>query len=371
MKVLHVYRTYFPETQGGGEEVIRQICENTQTHGIESRVLTLTGESKNDIIKSGEAEIYRFHRTFEISSCGVSISALLNYDSLTDWADIIHYHYPWPFADLLHFKRPINKPTIMTYHSDIVRQQGLLKLYRPLMNKFLMDVDCIVATSKNYVSSSTILKQYKDKVEVIPIGINNACYPTIGEKRLSDLRSKVGEDFFLFIGVLRYYKGLRYLLDAIYNTNLNCVVVGSGPEEKNLRRQAARLNLNNVTFLGQIDDKDKVGLIKLCRAIVLPSHLRSEAFGVTLVEGAMYGKPLISTDIGTGTSYINKNGETGFVVPPADADALRHAMLRLAEEPHLASDFGSAACLRYNDLFTGREMGERYADLYYKLKNVA
>ncbi|MEJ2613012.1 MAG: glycosyltransferase, partial [Candidatus Thiodiazotropha sp.] len=106
---------------------------------------------------------------------------------------------------------------------------------------------------------------------------------------------------------------------------------------------------------------------RLCRAVVFPSHLRSEAFGVTLLEGAIHSKPLISTEIGTGTSYINIDGESGFVVPPADAKSLREAMLRLAQDEALAQRMGRAARQRYETLFTGRVMGERYVGLYKRL----
>ena len=67
-------------------------------------------------------------------------------------------------------------------------------------------------------------------------------------------------------------------------------------------------------------------MFELCFAVLFPSHLRSEAFGISLLEGAMYGKPLISSEIGTGTTYINIDKETGLVVPPSDPIALREAM---------------------------------------------
>ena len=61
-----------------------------------------------------------------------------------------------------------------------------------------------------------------------------------------------------------------------------------------------------------------MALLALSYAILFPSHLRSEAFGISLLEGAMFGKPLISSEIGTGTTYINIDGKTGVVVPPSD-----------------------------------------------------
>jgi len=367
IRVLHIYRTYFPDTQGGLEEVIRQICLNTLDHGVDSRVFTLSIETDPAVIERDEAEVYRFHRTFEVASCGVAVGALAGFKRLVDWADIIHYHFPWPFGDLLHFSGRVRKPSLVTYHSDIVRQKGLLWIYRPLMRAFLSRVDAIVPTSQSYFASSEELGRYGEKVEVIPIGLDDGTYPKVSEQELSSVSSHEGTGFFLFVGVLRYYKGLHILLDALQGTSLKCVVVGAGPVEHELKQQATRLGLDNVRFLGRVGDTEKVALMKLCRAVVFPSHLRSEAFGVTLLEGAMFGKPLISTEIGTGTSYINLDGETGFVVPLADSVALRNAMLKLDLDNQLAARMGGAARARYESEFTGRLMGERYANLYERL----
>jgi rhamnosyl/mannosyltransferase len=366
MKVLHVYRTYFPDTQGGLEEVIRQICRNTQIHGVESRVFCLSAAGQS-VITREEAQVHRYHKTWEVASCGVSLSALSGFKYLVAWADIVHYHFPWPFADLLHLLAQVKKPTVVTYHSDIVRQQGLLKLYRPLMRQFLGQVDCIVATSPNYAASSEELIRFADKVEVIPIGLDEASYPPAQDETTEAIKSRCGQGFFLFIGVLRYYKGLHILLEAIRHTDLRVVIAGFGSIETELRTQAKQLGLENVQFLGYVSDGEKIALIQLAKAIVFPSHLRSEAFGVTLLEGAMFGRPLISTEIGTGTSYVNIHGVTGLVVPPADDEALRQAMLRLDTDARLSEELGRGALQRYLQLFTGKLMGENYVQLYRKL----
>jgi rhamnosyl/mannosyltransferase len=367
MKVLHVYRTYFPDTQGGLEEVIRQICRNTLAEGVESRVFTLSPQAGHSVVLREEADVYRYHRTFEVASCGVSVTALAGFKRLVAWADIVHYHFPWPFADMLHVLAAVKKPSVLTYHSDVIRQKKLLMLYGPLMRHFLKQIHCIVATSDNYVASSGQLQDFKNKVEIIPIGLDDNSYLQPTEAALAAARARCGEGFFLFIGVLRYYKGLHILLEAIQNTDLQVVIVGMGPIEDELRGQAEQLGLNNVQFLGYVGDEEKIALIQLAKAIVFPSHLRSEAFGVTLVEGALFGKPLISAEIGTGTSYVNVHNETGFVVPPADPEQLRLAMLRLHEDGLLARQLGSAARQRYERLLTGQKMGQSYARLYRRI----
>jgi rhamnosyl/mannosyltransferase len=167
--------------------------------------------------------------------------------------------------------------------------------------------------------------------------------------------------------VLRYYKGLHILLQAAQGTGYPVVIVGAGPIECELKAEAAQLGLTNVHFLGYVSEADKAALLAACYAVVFPSHLRSEAFGVSLLEGAMYGKPMISSEIGTGTTYVNIGGETGLVVPPADSGALRQAMLHLWEHPDQAAEMGQRAHVRYLSHFTADKMCESYADLYRRL----
>ena len=180
-------------------------------------------------------------------------------------------------------------------------------------------------------------------------------------------RDKVGEDFFLFVGALRYYKGLDILLHAAGYPTRKFVIAGSGFLEKELQAKVRERRLDNVHFVGQVSEEDKVALFKLCRAVVFPSYLRSEAFGITLLEGAMFGKPLISAEIGTGTSYINRDGHTGLVIPPNDPQALCDAVERLATDRELSERFGRNARARYHELFTAERYGKSYTALYERL----
>jgi rhamnosyl/mannosyltransferase len=184
---------------------------------------------------------------------------------------------------------------------------------------------------------------------------------------IEKVRRVHGEDFFLFVGVLRHYKGLDYLLEASRGESFRVVIAGEGPEGERLRRKAARMGLHNVSFAGHVPDQVKMALFKLCRAVVMPSHLPAEAFGISLAEGAMMGKPLVCCEVGTGTTYVNRHGETGLVVPPADASALRRALRLLARDDELTRRFGEGARARFESHLSFTVMGRRYASLYREL----
>ena len=370
MRILHFYKTYYPDTVGGVEQVINQLARACVHFGIQTDVLSLSAEGGSSTIELDGHRVHRVKRTFDMASTGFSLAAFSRFKELAKQADLIHYHYPWPFMDLVHFATQVNIPTVVTYHSDIIRQKNLLKLYRPLKNRFLGSVDHIVATSPNYIDSSSVLDRYREKTSVIPIGLDKTTYPKASAEALAKWRERFGERFFLFVGVLRYYKGLHVLLEALKDTPYPVVIVGSGPLETALKAQADKLQLEHVHFTGILHNEDKTALLELCYAVVFPSHLRSEAFGISLLEGAMYGKPMISCEIGTGTSFINIDKQTGLVVRPGDAMAFRDAMRFLWENPLVAEKMGIEAEKRYLALFTAHQMAAGYAELYENILTI-
>ncbi|SDS93493.1 glycosyltransferase family 4 protein [Pseudomonas prosekii] len=367
MRVLHFYKTSMPDTVGGIEQVIFQLCESCAQQGIEGQVLSLSSDPTPPVVQVGHHEVHRAKLDLQFASTGFSLSVFKKFRELAAEADVVNYHFPWPFMDVVHFASGTRKPSVVTYHSDIIRQKTLLKLYRPLMNRFLASADRIVAASPNYLHTSDVLQKFQDKTRVITYGLDKSGYPQPDTARMADWRQKLGDKFFLFVGVMRYYKGLHILLDALKEVDYPVVIVGAGPLEIELHAQAQALGLRNIHFLGRLGDEDKVALLQLSYAIVFPSHLRSEAFGISLLEGAMYGKPMISSEIGTGTSYININNETGLVVPPSNPQAFREAMRTLWENPLLAAQMGAKAEARYRQLFTAEEMGRKWSALYQEL----
>lgn len=364
MRVLHVYKAYLPESVGGIEQVIFQLCESLHAQGIQSEVLTLSPTPHQAPTHMGNHKVHRVRQDFYVASTGFSLSLLKRLKNLASQVDLVHYHFPWPFMDILHFAARIGKPYVVSYHLDIVRQKWLLRLYRPLMMRFLDGAARVIAASPNYMESSKVLTHLRDKVEVITYGLEKSSYPRPEAQRLQHWRTRLGGDFFLFVGVMRYYKGLHVLLEAAKGADFPVVIVGTGPLEAELRTRARSMGLTNVHFVGAVNEADKVALLHLCSAMVLPSHLRSESFGISLLEAAMFGKAMISCEIGGGTSYINQHGQTGLVVPPSNPIALRSAMDELWLNPNKVESMGRKAQQRYWEVFTAEQMAIDVAKLY-------
>jgi len=367
LKILHFYKTSIKDSNGGTEQFMHQLILGGQKIGIEAEILTLSPDGKDDCDQSLGYNIYRIPRQFEIASNSISLAAFRKFTELGLNADIIHYHFPWPFMDVVHFLTRVNKPSVVTYHSDIVKQKKLLKLYSPLMYQFLNSVDKIIATSENYYRTSEILQKFKSKVSIVPIGIDENSYEPIEKEQLDYWRNLLGGNFYLFVGALRYYKGLHFLIEAACDSTWPIVIAGTGPIEKELKKIIVERKLNNIFLLGSVSEKDKAILYTLCRAVVFPSYLRSEAYGITLVEASMYSKPMITAEIGTGTSYVNLHNITGIVVPPNDSKSLKLALNQLWNNDLLCKQLGDNARKHYEENLTAVKMSELYSYVYRDL----
>jgi glycosyltransferase involved in cell wall biosynthesis len=368
LSVLHVYRTYFPDPQGGMQEAIRQLCLATKAAGVANCIFSLSPHPHPAVIEYPEGRVVRARSWASPASCDLGgIDALVTFRRLAAQADVLHFLHPWPFADLLLALSGVKTPAVLTYVSDVVRQRWLGRAYAPLMWRTLGNMRAIVANSPVYARTSPVLSDpaIRDKVRVIPFGIVEESYPARGNEAIfARLGLTADEPYFLFIGVLRYYKGLHTLIEAAKQVRARVVIAGLGPEGEKLRALADQPATANVLFAGQVSNEEKVALLKRCRATVLPSYLRSEAYGMVLVEASLFGRPLVSCEIGTGTSYVNAHGESGLVVPPENPVALAEALNALLQNPHLAESLGRGARARYERLFSGPALGRAYADLF-------
>jgi rhamnosyl/mannosyltransferase len=161
----------------------------------------------------------------------------------------------------------------------------------------------------------------------------------------------------LFVGRLVYYKGLDILLEAMSRFDGSLVIVGEGPLESELRLQVAERNLGQrVLFAGRIAEADLPAFYQACDVFVLPSTARTEAFGVVQIEAMAAGLPVVSTNLPTGVPWVNANGTSGLVVPPADAVALGDALRRLVEDPALRAQLGNGARRRAETMFSRERM---------------
>jgi len=165
-------------------------------------------------------------------------------------------------------------------------------------------------------------------------------------------------DYVLFVGRFRKYKGIQVLMDA-WNEfpDRRLIMVGGGPLENEVRRRIQKENLN-ILIVSNPSDHELVEFYQQARCLVLPSTLRSEAFGMVQTEAMACGIPVISTALSTGVPWVNASGVSGLVVQPGDSTALAAAVRQL-DDPLLHSKLAEGALDRAEHCFNAAELFTR------------
>src|SRR5690606_22553396 len=226
MRVLHYFRLSRPDSFGGVEQFIHQLSVATRAFGVSSHVLATADEPQAPTQRLDGHVVHQAPVGVRTAGAESAAEAALRFRGLAARVARVPSPFPWPFGDVTHLAFGRKVPSIASYHSDIVRQPTMLKLYSPLMHLFLGRVDRIVATSPNYVRTSPVLQRHRERVEVIPIGLDPASYPPPSPRRVAALKREHGRRSFLFVGMLRYYKGIHVLLDAVRHTDIPVVIAG-------------------------------------------------------------------------------------------------------------------------------------------------
>jgi glycosyltransferase involved in cell wall biosynthesis len=368
MHVVHVYKSYAP-TYGGMETYLQSLAEGQAECGI-----TVTALVVNDGHRTVH-ELYNGIRVTRVGRLG-GLSTAPWSPWLGGWlrtisasADLIHLHAPYIPLELGPLLLHRSKPFVVGYHADIVKQRVVARIHRPFLVQVLKRARLVSASTQSYVESSTVLKRFADKCRIIPYGVPLARFAPTPEVCAQAKRLREAHDsapIVLFVGQMRHYKGLDVLLSAVRDIpRARLLVVGSGAMEEAWRSHARACALDGrVVFLGECPDAVLRAAYRAADVLVLPSTNRAEAFGMVLLEGMANGLPVISTELGTGTSVINTDGETGLVVPPGQPGLLAAAINRILSDDELKARMGRAALARVSALFSREQMLDRTASFY-------
>ena len=170
----------------------------------------------------------------------------------------------------------------------------------------------------------------------------------------------------LFVGRMTVQKGLIYLLKAADALNGKLLLIGDGPLRKELQEYVKTRGLDGkVIFFGNMDNMEVKNYYHACDAFALPSI--QESFGMTLLEAMACGKPLVTTDLPTGVSYINQDGTTGFTVPSQSPRALARAVNALLQDRKMRVQMGMKGRERVKALFSKKIMAAKTLELYREI----
>jgi glycosyltransferase involved in cell wall biosynthesis len=320
--------------------------------GHEINVFTTAVDSKDSIEKYENITIYRYGTNFRIFNRNISFNML--FKSLKNEVDIVHVHLDESILAALLYAKRKKVPLVVTYHGDMIDTYGkfisktLVYFYNKLVNKLLSYADVTISPSECYIGESKFLGKYRDKVVVIPYGMNVEEFAISYTKEES--REKLGlsrnKNIILFVGVLGSHKGPDILIKAMQKiiksvSDVKLVFVGRGPLREELEIMSKKIGINeHVKFTGFIGSTFKKMLYyKSADIFVLPSTMRHESCGIVNLEAMACGVPIVASKIG-GVPDVVKDGENGLLVPPKDSEALADAIIYLLENEDVRDKMG-------------------------------
>jgi glycosyltransferase involved in cell wall biosynthesis len=362
LRVLHLGK-FYPPAKGGIETILKLVCERTAAE-VSNRVLVANHVPGSTVEMHGSIAVTRLPVVIKIGA--VAVCPTLPMQLARERADVVVLHEPNPMALLAYFlARPAGK-LIIWFHSEVIRPSWRYRLfYRPFLQFALARATRIIVASPTLASSAPQLREWESKCVVIPYGIDveEASAETV--LRAESIQADHARPIVLFVGRLVGYKGVQILLEAMRGVAAKALLVGDGPERAALQHKSESLGVaDRVAFLGEVTDGELAALYRACDVVVLPSVTRQEAFGVVQIEAMARGKPVISTDLGTGVAWVNQHGETGLVVPPRNADALHDAIQQLVSDPARCRTLGAAGTRRARSVFTVDRMTQSLLSLY-------
>jgi N-acetyl-alpha-D-glucosaminyl L-malate synthase BshA len=285
---------------------------------------------------------------------------------------LIHTHWLLPqglVGSLIY--RFLKVPHVATIHGsdlNIIKKHPLLY---PLCRFIVQNADSITVNS-SYMQQQLldVVPGYTAKVRIIPMGVDPEKISTVPvpDRKEYNQTGKI----ILSVGRLVDVKGIVYLINALQEvlrqypyTVLH--IIGSGPDYASLVKRTSELGLeNHIRFLGTVNHNDLQPYYRSADVFILPSITTggiSEAFGVVLLEAMAAGCPVIGSNTG-GIPDIIVDGETGFLVPERDADALAEKIIRVLSDKPLREKFCRNGLVRVREKFSLDIVAEQFLEVY-------
>ena len=366
MRILHLGKYYHPH-RGGMETALREMAEGLLAQGAAVSVLVAGGgRGTPEALDGGRGRLVRAWTPAVVNSQPLTptLVPLLRRELARFRPDLVHLHLPNPLAALAWRAAAGGRrglpPLAVWHHADITRQRWGRLVAGPLQEGCLARAAGIAVSSEAHRRGSRELAGHRGKVAVVPFGLDPAPWREL---------AATGTGPFLFIGRLVRYKGLPVLLEALREVPAaRLTVVGTGPLEADLARQAQRLGVGDrVEWVGDRAPHELRRHLAAARALVLPSLDTSETFGLVQLEAMAAGVPVIASDLPTGVREVADAGASHLLVRPGDPRELAAALRTLLEDPARARAMGEAGRARQLRHYTRDAMCERLLAWYDEL----
>jgi glycosyltransferase involved in cell wall biosynthesis len=364
VRVLHFFKNYFPPTHGGIEQLINGIV-----HGIDGiDFAVLTGSHSRELLRDDDdgVPVVRAPEIVRVSTAPIAPSWHTWIRRLEP--DVVHVHMPNPTGELAVLTSRTDARVVASFHAEIVRAPVVGMAYRAFLPAFWRRADIVLVGSPPMLETAPELRRVRERARIVPYGVDPEEW-SVRPALADEIRAGHPGPLVVFMGVLRHYKGVHVLIEAMREVDATLVVAGDGPERAEIEAAITRFDLaSKVVMAGAITDAERLAYMHAADVFVLPAVNRAEAFGIVLLQAMACGTPVISTELGTGTSWVNVDEETGYVVPPRDARALARAITRLLRDDERRAAMGRAASTRVREHFTLEAMYAALKEIYLQAR---
>jgi len=337
---------YIYPLPGGVNEHVRYLYEGLIERGHDVRIISST----HGLQRASEGDVIRLGRGFSVPTNGSvgtltvsprylsQIRALLERERF----DVLHFHEPFVPLLSLFLLRESRSVNVATFHA-YAGWSTSYEFGRRFLGGYARRLHGRIAVSA--AARHFIDRYFPGDYKLIPNGVDLTRYEGIEPIE----RWRDGTANILFVGRFEQRKGLLVLLKAfrvLRRSGLDCrlIVVGSGPQEREVRRYIATRGLKGVELLGRVGDAEKARLFATADVFVSPAT-GQESFGIVLLEAMAAGTPIVCSDI-HGYKGVVRRGEEALLVPPRDHQALVGAISRLLDDPALRATMGASGHVR-------------------------
>ncbi|QDW26940.1 glycosyltransferase [Pedobacter sp. KBS0701] len=368
MKILQTIKYYDP-SKGGMESVAKNIVDGVIENSSDVEFIIYANNHYSSFKKI-------YNRNNRVESIKESTPLILKSQPLSlgypllakliSSSDVVHHHYPFPNMELalLRYQHLLKgKKFVITWHANInnSRWGWIGKAYNPLVKKLLDLASDIIVTSPQLAESSNILAHYLEKIKVVPLSFDPMLSNNGGIPRAYPVNRKFR---LLFVGKLRSYKGIIFLLEAIKDLDVELYIVGDGEDRQLLVNKTEEINASHkVFFKSGLTDEQVAAIYQECDLFILPSINEAEAFGVVQLEAMSNGLPVINTSLKSGVPFVSLDSFSGLTVEAGNSEKLKNAINTIINSKELYETYSGNAVIRSKD-FTREKMAKAYLNIY-------
>jgi rhamnosyl/mannosyltransferase len=345
LRILHAYKIYRPDIDGGIPAVMSSLAKASDEHTTHSILA---------------ARRFGMARRYTLDGVAVEAAGSLGTLFSTPLApgyipafvrqarssDIVIHHAPLPLNDAaILLGLPDHVALVIYWHADITGYPLLKRMVAPLIRLVLARADRIVVSGQPMIDHSGFLKAHAEKCAVLPYGMDLDYWRTLddGERAIVEQMRRDRPRHIVALGRLVGYKGYDVLIRAMQSVVGCATIIGEGPLLAELQQTAAELGVSSrIRFCGRLPRDEIRRLFHSAQVFAFPSATEAEAFGIAQIEAMAAGLPIINTNLATTVPLVARHDREALTVPPNDPQALSQALNRVLDDPALAGRLGAA-----------------------------